>query len=140
MGSQAWGQAHNVRDFYAFANRASLRGLDGVAARLRPHEVVVTDRCWSFLSTWLLRTPTLAALTTADIQPKAELRGARQAQAIMRDTPGGRRLARRLGVRFLIVDPTCTDARRRALHPPRAGVPLFISERLAVLRLRLPAR
>src|SRR5207244_11044683 len=52
----AWAQDGDVRDFYAFTNRSSLRGLDAVTATLRPHEVVVTDRCWSFQATWLLHT------------------------------------------------------------------------------------
>ena len=36
----AWVQGANVRDFYAFTNTASLRGLDAVSADLRPDEVV----------------------------------------------------------------------------------------------------
>ena len=39
---------------------------DALAAVLRPREVVVTDRCWSFLATWLLHTRTLAALEPQD--------------------------------------------------------------------------
>src|ERR671910_2426419 len=35
----AWVQGGNVRDFYAFTNEASLRGLDAVSADLRPGEV-----------------------------------------------------------------------------------------------------
>ena len=69
----------------------------GVAARPRRasratcgrNEVVVTDRCWSFLATWLLHTRTLPALDPADIQPKAELRGARRPRAILDGTPAG---------------------------------------------------
>jgi hypothetical protein len=131
----AWAQAANVRDFYAFANAASLRGLDAVAAGLRPGEVVVTDRCWSFQASWLLRTPTLSALEPEDIQPRAELRRARQARAVLDATPAGLAVARRLGVRYLIVDPTCTDTRERPTRPPRAGTPVYVSRRLVVLRL-----
>lgn len=133
--SLAWGQGANVRSFYGFANAASLQGLDGVAAQLRPGEVVVTDRCWSFLATWLLRTRTLAALEPADIGPAGELPFARQAQAILDGTPAGLVSARRLGVRFVIVDPTCIDADERPLDPPLAGEPIFVSRRLAVLEL-----
>ena len=89
----AWGQAGNVRDAYGFANRASLRGLDGVSRRLRPREVIVTDRCWSFLATWLLHTRTLPALYPVDIQPKAELARANEAHAILDGTPEGQALA-----------------------------------------------
>jgi hypothetical protein len=131
----AWVQGSNVRDFYAFTNDASLRGLDAVSATLRPNEVVVTDRCWSFQATWLLHTRTLPALEPEDIQPKAELRRARQARAVLDGTPEGLALARRLGVRYLVVDPTCTDTRERPTRPPAVGTPLFVSKRLVVLRL-----
>jgi hypothetical protein len=131
----AWPAAHNVRFFYGFANPASLRGLDAVAAQLRPNEVVVTDRCWSFLATWLLHTRTLPALYPVDIQPKAELARANEAHAILDGTPEGRVLAQRLGVRFLLVDPTCPDPNGNALAPPRVGEPVFTSERLLVLKL-----
>lgn len=135
-----WGQSANVRRFYSFANPASLRGLDAVAARLHPGEVVVTDRCWSFLATWLLHTPTLAALEPQDIQPKAELVPARDAQAVLDGTPRGRALARRLGIRFAILDPTCPDAQGNPLVPPLFGQPAFISQRLVVVTLRRAAQ
>jgi hypothetical protein len=131
----AWPAAHSVRFFYGFANPASLRGLDAVAAQLHPDEVVVTDRCWSFLATWLLHTRTLPALYPVDIQPKAELARANEAHAILDGTPQGQVLARRLGVRFLLVDPTCPDPNGNALAPPRVGEPVFTSERLLVLKL-----
>jgi hypothetical protein len=135
VGAIAWGQAANVKRFYGFANQASLRGLDAVSTRLRPGEVVATDRCWSFLSTWLLHTRTLPALAPQDIQPKAELKIAREAQSVLAGTAAGQRRARALGVRFLLVDPTCTDARGRALTPPPVGKPVYVSDRLAVLEL-----
>jgi hypothetical protein len=131
----AWPAAHNVRFFYGFTNQASLRGLDAVAAQLRPNEVVVTDRCWSFLATWLLHTRTLPALYPVDIQPKAELARANEAHAILDGTPEGQALAQRLGVRYALVDPTCPDPNGNALPPPRVGTPAYTSERLLVLRL-----
>jgi hypothetical protein len=131
----AWPAAHNVRFFYGFTNQASLRGLDAVAAQLRPNEVVVTDRCWSFLATWLLHTRTLPALYPVDIQPKAELPRANEAHAILDGTPEGQALAQRLGVRYALVDPTCPDPNGNALPPPRVGTPAYTSERLLVLRL-----
>jgi hypothetical protein len=135
IAALAWNQAGNVRDFYGFTSRASLRGLDAVGATLRPREVVVTDRCWSFQAAWLLRTRTLAALEPEDIQPKAELRLARRARNVLDGTPEGLALARRLGVRYLLVDPTCTDTRSRPIDPPAVGTPVFVSKRLVVLRL-----
>jgi hypothetical protein len=131
----AWPAAHNVRFFYGFTNATSLRGLDAVAANLRPGEVVVTDRCWSFLGTWLLHTRTLPALYPVDIQPKAELARANEAHAILDGTPEGEALAQRLGIRYAIVDPTCPDPNGNPLKPPRVGTPEFTSERLMVLRL-----
>ena len=135
IGTIAWFQADTVRSFYAFTNRASLRGLDAVSASLRPGEVVVTDRCWSFQATWLLHTRTLPALEPEDIQPKAELRRALQARAVLDGTPDGLALARRLGVRYLLVDPTCPDANGRPSQPPAVGAPLYVSSRLVVLEL-----
>jgi hypothetical protein len=135
IGAIGWGQAANVKRFYSFATPASLRGLDAVAARLRPNEVVVTDRCWSFLTTWLLHTRTLPALAPQDIQPKAELPMARAAQEVLRGTRRGRARARQLGIRFVLVDPTCTDPNGRPLPPPALGRAVFVSARLAVVEL-----
>jgi hypothetical protein len=131
----AWSQADNVQRFYQFADGASTRGLGHVSAALRPDEVVVTDRCWSFLGTWLLRTKTLPALDPADIQPKAELPYARRAQAVLDGTPRGEAIADRLGIRFALVDPTCTDAEGDRTDPPQVGRPVWVSERLVVLRI-----
>lgn len=128
-------QARNVERFYRFASPVALRGLDALDAKLAPGEVVVTDRCWSFLSTWLLRTRTLPALEPQDIQPKAELVRAREARAILDGTPEGRRLARRYGVRYAVVDPTCPDASGAVYPPPAGGEPEFASRRLAIVRL-----
>jgi hypothetical protein len=134
----AWPQATNVRDFYSFATPATLRGVDAVAERVRPGEVIVTDRCWSFLATWLVHTKTLAALEPADIQPKAELEGARQARAVLAESARGKRLARRLGIRYALADPTCEDVSGQEVPAPVRAKPLFISDRLAVLRLPGP--
>jgi hypothetical protein len=134
-GTSAWSEAGDVRRFYQFADAGSIRGLGHLRAALGPGEVVVTDRCWSFLSTWLLRTPTLPALDPTDIQPKAELPFARAAQAVLDDTPRGRAIVRRRGIRFALVDPTCVDAEGRRRRPPPAGRPLFVSRRLVVVRI-----
>jgi hypothetical protein len=134
-GISAWDQAHRVRDFYALTDRASLRGLDAVSAELRPGEVVVTDHCWSFLATWLLHTRTLPALEPADIQPKAEVARARTAREVLAGTPRGRAAGKRLGVRFLLIDPGCTDSRGQLIKTPREGRPVYLSQRLVVLRL-----
>lgn len=131
-------QARTVEKFYAFASPVTLRGLDALDAQLKPNEVVVTDRCWSFLSTWLLHTRTLPALEPQDIQPKAELPYARQARAVLDGTPEGRRLQRKYGIRYAVVDPTCPDAKGAVYPPPTGGTPEFASERLAIVRLPSP--
>lgn len=128
-------QARTVEKFYAFASPVTLRGLDALDAQLRPNEIVVTDRCWSFLSTWLLHTRTLPALEPQDIQPKAELPYARQARAVLDGTPEGRRLQRKYGIRYAVVDPTCPDAKGAVYPPPAGGKPEFASERLAIVKL-----
>jgi hypothetical protein len=130
----AWRQTENVRLFYTFASDTSVKGMDLVESRLAPGEVVVTDRCWSFLATWLLHTKTLAALEPADIQPKAEVPRAEQARQILADTPTGRTLARKLHVRYVVVNPECTDVDGRPLGTPTVGDPIFVSRRLVVLQ------
>jgi hypothetical protein len=135
IATSAWGRAADVRRFYLFADTASLRGLDLVTARIGPDEPVVTDRCWSFLSTWLVHARTLPALYPEDIQPKAELPFARQAQAVLSGRPAGVALARRLGVRYVLVDPACVAPDGVPIRPPRVGVPVYASPRLVVLAL-----
>jgi hypothetical protein len=131
----AWKQARDVRTFYEFANDTSLRGADLVASRIRPGEAVATDRCWGFLAAWLVHAPTLAGLDPPDILPMSEVAPARRARTILRGGPAGRRIAERENVRYLMVDPGCTDARGRLPRPPRIGRPLFVSDRLVVLEL-----
>jgi hypothetical protein len=131
----AWARAADVRSFYLFADTPSLRGLDQLTRQIKPGEPIVTDRCWSFLSTWLVHTPTLAALYPEDIQPKAELPFARQAQSVLAGTPSGVALARRLGVRYLLVDPACVAPDGEPIRAPRVGVPVYVSQRLVVLQI-----
>jgi hypothetical protein len=131
----AFVRGDDIRTRYAFASPASLRGLDRLDTLLRPREVVVTDRCWSFLSAWLLQTRVLAALEPVDIQPKAEAAPARRAREVLAGTPEGRRTTRDLDIRFAVVDPTCTDSAGDFTRPPEVGRPLFVSRRLVLLRL-----
>ncbi len=128
----SWRQAEEVRDFYAFASPTSLRALDGLATKLEPGEIVATDRCWSFLATWLLHTRTYPALEEQDIQPKAELIVARQAAAILHGTAEGRQLMRTLPVRYALLDPTCPVSGKRFAPP---GELIFAGERLAIIEL-----
>jgi hypothetical protein len=132
VSARSWRQAEQVRQYYAFATPQALRGLDELAARLRPNEIVATDRCWSFLATWLLHTRTYPALEEQDIQPKAELTVARNAAAILHGTAAGRTLMRELPVRYAVLDPTCPVNGRRFFPP---GRPVFAGARLAIIEL-----
>jgi hypothetical protein len=131
----AWGAAANVHRFYNFASPTTMNGMRAVSAQLRPGDVVVTDRCWSFLSAWLLQADTLPALDPADILPKAEVGPAAQARAILAGGPRGQALARKLGVRFILVDPLCVSENGRRGRPPRLGKPVFVSTRLVAMKL-----
>ena len=131
----AWGAARNVHRFYDFANHTTLSGMRAVSADLRPGDTVVADRCWSFLSAWLLHADTLPALDPADILPKAEVGPAAEARAILAGTPRGRALARQLHVRFILVNPLCVSQDGRRGRPPRLGRPFFVSSRLVAMRL-----
>lgn len=128
----AWRQAEEVRDFYAFASPTSLRALDALATQLEPGEIVATDRCWSFLATWLLHTRTYPALEEQDIQPQAELIVARKAAAILHGTAEGRQLMRSLPVRYAALDPTCPVSGARFAPP---GTLVFAGDRLAIIKL-----
>jgi hypothetical protein len=128
-------QAPNLRRFYTFVTPAALRGLDALKAVLRPDEVVVTDRCWSFVGTWLLQTRTLAAMENQDIQPKAELPLVEEARDILWWNARGKLLARRLGVRYLLTDPACPNATGGFIKAPKQAKPVFESDTLAILRL-----
>jgi hypothetical protein len=131
----AWGAARNVHRFYDFANDTTLSGMRAVSADLRPGDTVVADRCWSFLSAWLLQADTFPALDPADILPKAEVRPAAQAREIIAGTPRGRALAKRLHVRFILVNPMCVSQDGRRARPPQLGKPFFVSARLVAMRL-----
>ena len=129
-------QAPNVRSYYSFVTPAALRGLDALSAALRPGQVVVTDRCWSFLATWLLSSRTLAALAPEDIQPKAEYPFTVEAQEILDGNAKGIRLARKLNVAYIVTDPTCPAADGGLITPPLISAKtVFESDRLAILKL-----
>ena len=134
VAAQARDLAPGFRDFYASANRASLLGLDYVKARSDADDVVVTDACWGFLASWFLHRPVLAAQEPAQILPKAEVAPARTARRIL--YAGDQRLAARIGARYAVVDPKCTNARGEPIEPPVFGRPVFASTRLVVLDLR----
>lgn len=131
----AWGAARNVHRFYDFADATTLSGMRAISAELRPGDTVVADRCWSFLSAWLLQADTFPALDPADILPKAEAAPAADARAVIAGTPRGRAVAKRLHVRFILVNPMCVSQDGRRARPPKLGRPFFVSSRLVAMRL-----
>ena len=128
--------ASKQRAFYGYVNGGSLAGLGYVKALAKPGDVVVTDTCWGFLATWLLREPTLAAQDASLILPKAEVAPARTARRILYGGKAGAQLAREVGARFALVDPQCTHQTGRPVAPPDIGTPIYASTRLVVLDLR----
>jgi hypothetical protein len=131
----AWGSAKTVHQFYDFADATTLSGMRAISAQLKPGDTVVADRCWSFLSAWLLQADTYPALDPADILPKAEVGPAADARAIIAGTPRGRAAAKRLHVRFILVNPMCVSQDGRRARPPKLGRPFFVSNRLVAMRL-----
>jgi hypothetical protein len=131
----AWGAASNVHRFYDFADASTLSGMRAISTDLRPGDTVVADRCWSFLSAWLLQANTLPALDPADILPKAEVGPAAEARQIIAGGPRGRALAKRLHVRFILVNPQCVSQDGRRARPPQLGTPFFVSSRLVAMKL-----
>jgi hypothetical protein len=127
---QAWTLAPTLRSTYGFVNKDSLAGLDYLETRPGGHTAIVTDACWGFLSTWLLRQPVLAAQTPSMILPKWEVQPATVARRVLYGGRPGLRLAQRMGVRYALVDPQCTG-----VGPPSIGKPVYKSSRLVVLDL-----
>lgn len=128
--------ADDAGEFYGFTDQAALRGYDVLAAELQPGEVVVADRCTSFLSTYLLQVPVLAALRDEEIGPKAELPRVKQAQDIIRGGARGADVARRVNARWLLLNANCPG---RLLRPPSYARTRFVSNRLIVYRLEVDA-
>jgi hypothetical protein len=133
---QSWNLAPTLRSYYGFVNRDSLTGLNYLETRTPPRTTIVTDACWGFLSTWLLREPVLAAQAPSMILPKWEVEPAAVARRVLQGGGPGMRLARRLDVRYALVDPLCTG---RPVAPPSIGKTVFASRRLVVLDLRTGA-
>jgi hypothetical protein len=123
------------RGFYSYATPAALHGLSHVEATTTRRDTIVTDACWAFLSEWLLQRRTLAALDRSQILFAEELAPAQRARRILDGGRDGSRLARTLGVRYALVDPRCTHDTGVPYAPPKAGRPVFLSDRLVVLDL-----
>jgi hypothetical protein len=69
---------------------------------------VVTDSCHTFVVPYLLRRPTLVAFAPWQVGFKSRVPLAARATAILHGGPEGRRLARSLGVGYVVANPSCT--------------------------------
>jgi hypothetical protein len=123
-----------ARNYYSFLDSASERGLELLAGRLGPHDVVAADRCWSFIAPWLLRHRVLAGLDPSNSLAAADAGPSAIARQIL---SGGRRatlLARRYGVRYALIDPLCDDENGHRPAVPAHGAPVYESTQLVILR------
>ena len=132
----AWSQADDVRRYYQFADAASLRGLGHLSSALRPrrggrhgsllelprHLAARARRRWQ-----------RSTRRTSSQRPSFPL-PARRARCCGARREG-RAVIERHGIRYAIVDPTCTRANGTASEPPRVGRPVYVSTRLVVLRI-----
>ena len=134
VASRAHELALGYRTFYQLANGTTLQGLSYLQQRAGSSKApVVTDQCWAFLAPWLLQRPTLAALENWEIAVKQELAPAEKARRMLYGGAPGQELARRMGIRYVLLDPTCLS--RHARPPTIAGRPIFASTRLLILEL-----
>jgi hypothetical protein len=130
-------RAPTVRSFYDWASDASLKGLADVQQRTGPRDAVVTDRCWGFLTPWLVRRPVLAGIDPADILPAWEAKPAATARRILYGPPAeAQRLAAANRARYAIVNPGCASDETNELRMPAIGRPIYESTRLVVVDLR----
>ncbi|MGH3132787.1 MAG: hypothetical protein ACRDNY_03430 [Gaiellaceae bacterium] len=70
--------------------------------------LVVADRCLGIQVPYFLRAPTLIVAEEWQVGFTNGLAVARDARTLLEGGPEGRRLASELGVRYAVVDPTCT--------------------------------
>jgi len=75
---------------------------------LEGRAVVVADRCHNFIVPYLLRRPTLVAYEPWQVGFESRVALASRAQAILDGSPAGRRIAKSLGVRYVVANPACT--------------------------------
>ena len=75
---------------------------------------VVTDSCHTFVVPYLVRRPTLVAFAPWQVGFKSRVPLAARATAILHGGPEGRRVARSLGVGYVVANPSCTPDLPRA--------------------------
>lgn len=123
-----------ARNFYAFMDTGSERGLEFLAARLAPDDVVAADRCWGFIAPWELRHRVLAGLDPSNNFAAADARPSAIARRILRGDSRSPALARRYGVRYALINPLCDDESGNRPRVPTHGTPVFESTKLVILR------
>jgi hypothetical protein len=134
VSTLSYDRVGGARDYYSFLDTASERGLDLLAGRLAPHDVVVADRCWSFIAPWLLRHRVLAGLDPSNNLAAADAGPSAIARRILRGDRHSPALARRYGVRYALIDPLCDDENGRRPAVPTHGTPVYESTQLVILR------
>ena len=75
---------------------------------LEDTSMVVTDSCLTFIVPYLLRRPTLVAFAPWQVGFESRVPLAARAVKILNGGPEGRRLARSLGVGYVVANPSCT--------------------------------
>jgi hypothetical protein len=95
--------------------------------------LVVADRCLHFVVPYLLRRPTIAAFEDWQVGFANRVPPARTARAVIEGGPEGRRVAERLGVRYVVADPRCTPD-----PAPGLGATVVV-ENEGLIVLELPA-
>jgi hypothetical protein len=134
VSTLSYDRVGGARDYYSFLDTASERGLELLAGRLAPHDVVAADRCWSFIAPWLLRHRVLAGLDPSNNLAAADAGPSAIARRILRADRRSPALARRYGVRYALIDPLCDDENGRRPAVPTHGTPVYESTQLVILR------
>lgn len=134
IATLSYDRAGEARDYFGFLDPGSERGLAVLSAQLEPGDVIVADRCWSFIAPWSLRHRVLAGLDPSYNLAAADARPSAIARRILRGDRRSLALARRYGVRYALIDPLCTDEHGRAPRAPAFGAPVYLSTQLVILR------
>jgi hypothetical protein len=99
--------------------------------RTAPSVTVVADRCLGTRARFLIGRPTLIAAEPWQVPFRNLLPAAEQAAAVVSGGLQGREAAERLGVGYVVVDPSCTPAPA----PGLGGSRVLAQPELVVIRL-----
>jgi hypothetical protein len=105
--------------------------LEAFGRRLDDDVVLVADRCLGARVPYLVRRPTLIALEDWQVGFTNLRPAARNAWTVLEGGAEGKRVAERLGVRYVVADPACTPDPA----PGLGGTVVVDSEGLVVLEL-----